>query len=481
MALSFCVGCGGSSNGPTPSGNFSNASLNGNYTYQFSGFDLNSGNNYVRSGVMIFDGNGGITSGIDDFSELDVPVTNNITGSYAVSNDGTGQVQMSLQSGNVLTFAITLISTSKFNMIEADNFASGAGTVEKQTTSAFSNAPAGTFVFRMHRVDSTFTTTGFVGSMTISGGVVTAGSEDIVTAGGGGLVSPTITSGLFNAPDPTTGRGTGSFTDSRPTTIPFNYYVVDSSHIRIFTIDNISGLGSATLQTGGPFSDDSLSGNYVYQVSGDTVNNFEGIQTVGRFAASNGTISDGRSDTQLDGAAQTNQTFTGTYNVASNGRAVVDLSYAGGAQPEHIYWMISPTRAYFLVNDPTKAAEASVVSQTATSFSNSTLNGQFGFFEDGLNLINPDTVDRVGTLQWDGKGNLTLNEFVNISGNTNTPGFLDGTYTINGNEGGRATGVITGGSNPVNWTFYIISNTDAYLIGTNTQGQTSGAISLQSN
>jgi hypothetical protein len=475
------VGCGDSNNGPTPQGNFSNASLNGNYTYQFSGFDLNTGNPYVRSGVMVFDGSGGITSGIDDFSELDVPVTNNITGAYAVSNDGTGQVQMNLQSGNVLTFAITLVSTDKFNMIEADNFASGAGAVEKQTTSAFNTTPSGTFVFRMHRVDSTLTTTGSVGSMTINGGVITTGSEDIVTAGGSGLVSPAITSGLFNTPDPTTGRGTGSFTDSRPATIPFNYYIVDSSHIRIFTIDNVSGLGSATLQTGGPFTNASLSGSYAYQLSGDTIANFEGVQTVGRFSASNGTISDGRSDAQVDGNAQANQTFTGTYTVAANGRAVVDLSYAGGGSPEHIYWLISPTRAYFLKNDADQAAEASVVAQTATSFSTSTLNGQFGFFEDGQNLNGFVTVDRVGTLQWDGKGNLTLNEFVNLGGATNTPGFLDGNYTINSNEGGRATGAITGGSNPVNWTFYIISNTDAYLIGTNSGGQTSGAISLQSD
>src|SRR5262249_51638032 len=144
-------------------------------------------------------------------------------------------------------------------------------------------------------------------------------------------------------------------------------------------------------------------------------------------------------------------------------------------------WLISPTRAYFLKNDATQAAEASVVAQTATSFSTSTLNGQFGFFEDGQNLNGFVTVDRVGTLQWDGKGNLTLNEFVNLGGATNTPGFLDGNYTINSSEGGRATGAITGGSNPVNWTFYIISNTDAYLIGTNSGGQTSGAISLQSD
>src|SRR5262249_44837350 len=149
----------------------------------------------------------------------------------------------------------------------------------------------------------------------------------------------TITGGAFNTPDPTTGRGTGTLVDSRPVTIPFNYYIVDSSHIRIFSIDQTSGLGSATLQTGGPFSNASLSGNYAYQLSGDTQNNFEGVQTVGRFSASNGTISDGRSDAQVDGTAQANQTFTGTYTVAANGRAVVDLSYAGGGSPEHIYWL----------------------------------------------------------------------------------------------------------------------------------------------
>ena len=477
--LSFCVGCGDSNSGPTPQGNFSPASLNGNYAYQFQGFDLNTGNPMVRAGVLTFDGNGNITSGTDDFSEIGLPAMNAVTGSYQVFNDGTGSLTLTLPSGS-LVFAITLVSSSKFNMIEADPtgfFFAGAGVGLKQDTAAFANPPNGTFIFRTHRISSSLVSTAIVGQMAISSGVINSGDEDVNVVGTG-LTSPSITSGIFNFPD-TSGRGTGSFTDSSANTIPFNYYVVDSTHIRLFTTDGQSGLGAAEAQSGGPFGASSLSGNYAYGLSGDTATNFRGIQTIGRFNASGGNLTAGASDSEADGVASLNQSFTGTYNVASNGRAVVNFNYSNGGKPQHIYWLVSPTRAFLLVNDSGKAADGTVDAQTVSSFSNSTMNGQFSLVQDGL-LLNPlNTVDRVGTLVWDGKGGLTLNESVSISGAVNFPGFLNGSYSFDSSGNGRATGSISGSTNNVNWSFYAISGSDAYLIGTDAGSQTNGMVSLQ--
>src|SRR5256885_9405705 len=74
VILTFCVACGSGSKSPifVPKGNFSNASLSGQYVYQISGFDFrNNGNGlpYREAGVFVADGNGNITGGADDFSE----------------------------------------------------------------------------------------------------------------------------------------------------------------------------------------------------------------------------------------------------------------------------------------------------------------------------------------------------------------------------------------------------------------------------
>ena len=70
------LACGSSNGGGVPGfipkGNFSNASLNGQYVYQIEGFDFTtnlSGVPYREAGVFTADGNGDITSATDDFSE----------------------------------------------------------------------------------------------------------------------------------------------------------------------------------------------------------------------------------------------------------------------------------------------------------------------------------------------------------------------------------------------------------------------------
>jgi hypothetical protein len=84
----------GSSNGVVtgfiPSGNFSNASLNGQYVYQIEGFDFRNsttGVPYREAGVFTANGSGGITSATDDFSEGSTVLPTTSTGSYAISKD----------------------------------------------------------------------------------------------------------------------------------------------------------------------------------------------------------------------------------------------------------------------------------------------------------------------------------------------------------------------------------------------------------
>jgi hypothetical protein len=257
-------------------------------------------------------------------------------------------------------------------------------------------------------------------------------------------------------------------------TSSFIYYVVDANNVRFFSTSNgLPGLGRAETQTAAPFANTSLAGGYAFGSSGDDNFSVAGTKRVGRFTAGgDGTVSAGTYDSVEDGTAFTNISFTGTYSMASNGRATVTLNPSTGTI-QQIFWMVSPSRAFSLTSDPNKVEDGTLDLQQAITFSNSTMNGQFAVLMDGFDPLN--FVDRVGTLQWDGAGNLTLNEFINRSGTTQASGSITGTYSVASN--GRASGAISGLSN--NLVFYLISGSDAYMLQNDTGTEIDGVMSKQ--
>src|ERR1700730_4373356 len=248
VSLLLGAGCGSNNGGVPgfiPKGNFSNASLNGQYVYQIEGFDFSNPNNvvpYREAGVFTANGNKVITSATDDFSEGTGVLNTVSTGSYSINNDGTGSVTFSNALLGPITLEVTMVSASKVYLVEADSAVNAGGIAEKQDLTAISAAPAGTFVFREHDINlNTAQSSASVGAFTLTGGVASNGNRDVNLSGT--LSSLTFT-GSFNAPDPATGRGSGTFTDSTPITSTFNYYIVDANNIRFLAGDtNIAGQG----------------------------------------------------------------------------------------------------------------------------------------------------------------------------------------------------------------------------------------------
>ncbi len=470
--LVFCVACGsnnGTVTGFIPKGNFSNASLHGQYVYQIEGFDFStsaSGVHYRQAGVFTANGNGVITSAIDDFSEGGSVVTTNTTtaGAYAISNDGTGSLSFNSVRGT-LNLAVTLVSASKVYLVEGDAILNAGGLAEKQDTAAIAAVPSGTFVFREHDVTA-LQSVGSVGSFTVSGGVVSGGNEDVNR--GGVLTSLAFTAGAFNTPDPLSGRGSGTLVDSSPATSTFFYYIVDGNNIRFLSdTAGITGSGQAEMQSATP----ALSGSYAFGSKGDTLGFLSGIDSAGRFTANGGTISAGARDTVQDGGTAANVAFTGTYTQAPNGRAALTLNTT--ANSSLVVWMISGSRGYFVVDDPNTIQEGTLDLQQTATFSNATMNGQYAVVMDGFD--SGGAKDRVGTLQWDGGGKLVLNEFSNANGVITVPIILSGSYSVGNN--GRATGSISNLSN--NLVFYLVSGSNAYTVQSDSGVQISGTVSKQ--
>jgi hypothetical protein len=492
-SLAFAVGCGGSGVViPHQTGNFSNASFKGSYVYEMHGI-LADGTPYREAGVITADGNRNITGGIDGFANPNtggaIQSSASVTGMYNIANDGTGQILIgstglgALANVPQITLAVTLVSTSQAQLMEADAFASGAGTAQLQDATAISAAPNGTFVFRMHQeVDAQNSTSASqVGFFTIAGGSLSSGSMDqnLFPVGSSLL---TLTGGTFNAPSGL-GTGTGSFTDSSPFTTNFVYYIVNNAKfVLLVSNSNAVGSGSAEMQTGAVGS--GLQGTYAFGSRGDDFSFNADVATVGEFTGSGATISGGHLDALQDGinysqnVAFTGTPTTGTNNPSPQGRVQVTFNESGTSVPV-IFWMVSPTRAFFLDNLTTRAEDGTADLQTATSFSAATFKGQFALLMDGIDTT-PEGLARVGTLQFDGVSKLTLVELANASqsgtGATN-PGAMAGTYQVG--TGGRFTGTLNSGGGGLDLVGYAVSGSQAYMLQVDQGDNTSGTIMLQ--
>jgi hypothetical protein len=484
FSLMFCAGCGSNGPGPIiPKGNFSNASLKGQYVYQLSGTDTLNGVNsfpYYEAGVFVADGNGNLTNASDDFSEAATPALTTSTGSYSIKNDGTGTLTLNNASALVtVTLAVTMVSTSKAYLIEADAGLNSSGVAELQDTTVASSAPSGMFAFRLHTAGTSQAfglSAASVGVFTASGGTVSNGTMDVDRGGtfNNGTASPVTFTGSFNAP-PTLGRGTGTFTDSSNTTISFIYYIVDANNVRFLSSSSgLLGIGRAEKQ-----SSPALSGSYAFGGRGDTVNNgINAVDTVGAFSASGGSITSGAIDAVEDGSNLSTTITGGTYTTTANGRVTVTLN-AGTGPVQATFWMVNPSRGFFLITDDSNAVEDGTLDLQSGTFTNATMNGQFAFMMDGFDTT--QLLDRLGTLTWDGTSKLTLNEVANSTLNNAgaiSPGVLTGSYSVSSN--GRAVGTINNLSVTNNdLVFYLISGSDAYILQNDTGVQINGMISLQ--
>ena len=477
----FAAGCGAGAgiHGIPPTGgtgNFSNASLKGSYVYQLSGTVSSSGVSYQEAGVFTADGAGHITGGIDDATEgPNQSFGNAISGTYTIANNGTGTISLTGTAFTNTSLAVTLVSSAKAYLIEADPL-NAAGLAELQSASAIGTAPTGTFVFKTH-ITAGQIPTSTVGRFTVSTGNFQSGFVDVNRAGS--FSSPALANFTFNAPI-SNGRGTGNYTENPGVTSGFLYYIVDSNNIRLLSTDtliNAGGIGRAEMQSGGPFSTSSLSGSYVFGSKGDDNFGLNMVNTVGVFAASGGNVTSGAFDSVEDGNPHTNIAITGgTYQVASNGRVTATLTSSVGTVNQ-VLWMVSPMRAFSITasdtSDNSLTQDGTDDLQQTTPFSNSSIKGQFALVMHGFN---PTVfLDRIGTLQFDGNGNLILNELVNDSGTVSTPAALTGTYSAAAN--GRVTGNINTVSN--NLVFYMISNASGNVLQADPGTEISGTVELQ--
>ncbi|HWR36764.1 MAG TPA: hypothetical protein VN622_12920 [Clostridia bacterium] len=428
-------GGGGGSNPPPPPGptGYSNASLNGHYVYSAHGSA--TGTTFAILGEFTADGAGRIISGSEDAhdSSFGAYPTTPFTGTYSVGSDGRGEMVANFSGGGTIRMRFALISTDKARLIEMSQTENATGMIQKQDAAATANL-AGTYVFRFDGDNAGYQYSA-LGAVTASGPAASGTLTGTLDQNdGGAFASSVAVTGTYTVG--AGGRGTATI-NFGPGNVHFLFYIVDASRLEIMGTDFIPNLnGYAVQQSGGPFSNAGTNGNFIFQLSGYTSAGI--IREAGRFTLNgSGAVNSGVEDLNENGQFYENSTFTGTYSMAANGRAPVQLTY-GTTTLKYVLWMTSPRTGILMSADGSSVESGPITLQQGTQ-SNATLNGGYSVLFSGYAGV---TADVIAQVRANGTGSFTGTQDYNNGGTLGTGAALPGDYNVAAN--GRATGTLGG-------------------------------------
>jgi hypothetical protein len=427
ITLMIVAGCGGGSKltFPTPQGTFTNANLNGSFAFSYIGSD--QGGFLAVAGSFVADGAGHITSGTQDINS-GAGISTNVasSGTYLVRSDGRGTITLNSPAGNS-TLDFVIVAGGHALVTRFDTRATGSGTIDQQTTSAFSNAAlAGPFAFSLSGIDA--------GGLPLAiGGVFTSDASGNLTAGlddsndNGFVVTNNPITGSI--PVASTGRGTATMNTSLGT-LSFAYYVVDATHLKVVGINNVSILGGEAFRQTGPFSNASVSGPFAFTIAGADLLNGSPFASGGVLTSDGaGNVTTGIEDFNDGGTISTAVPFTGTYAIASTGRGTLTLNTGAGVFTFAIY----PSSGGVLVleTDNRFLTTGTALQQQTAAFSAGSFTGIYGMNFTGAS--SGSELDSIAELTADGVSKLTGIIDINNSGGITFGQPLSGTFTANAN------------------------------------------------
>lgn len=480
-------GAGGTSGGGT-NGSSGNSVLSGKYAFTLTGTALATGAFIVEAGSFTADGAGNITAGEEDINILatsNAPAAQTkgqaVTGNYSIGADGRGT--LNLTTGLTQTYKIVIENGNHGQLIRFDSGATGSGTFDLQTPSAFSvsSLQQGAYVFSFTGADASNDVLGGVGSITLAGA---AGTGALDVDDNGAATQATV-SASFAAPD-SNGHGTATFMYGSASPTAYGYDIISATRLLLIETDANGGtVGEADAQTTG-LTATSLAGNYVLSLAGQS--NAGTITLVGQMGMSAGSI--GSSDVVENINASTAAgTFTaGTYNSADTvqgvtvaGRYTVSATDPALRVDGFAVYLISPGKAMVLETDANAFTTGQMLAQTATTYTPTSLNGNYGLgftgFDDTGNSYEGDFVGQftsagtttlsAGTLDINYEGLSTPT----VPGNTITVG----SYTILNGATGHGTMTFTADGAIFSFHFFFVSPSQIELIETDQLFVSTGA------
>ena len=512
----FAGACSGGGSSPTPppsTGNFSNASLKGQYAFFMSGTHVDTGAFFARIGSFTADGNGNITTGLEDVDVKGPQTIPLAPSTYSILANGRGTVNFS--ASGTTTYSVTMLSTKEGLIVETDGFATASGRFFLQDPNAFANGFNGNYAFDVSGVDFNGATFGVPDSIV----------GQFIASGTGGLsgvldenddANPTgaqpFTSGSFQV-DPANntafGRGAMIFI-ANGTTFNYFYYVVNASRLVLIENSNNSGVltvGTAVAQSSVPVSNNTFNGSFVFLTSGSgTVGP---LTRIGRFNA-NGAggltmvfadTNDSGTTAQVPKGSLSNASYSIDTNFAGSGRGTLTFTDSSLGTYSFVFYLSSPSSGVIqdvtTTNNGGNVGDGFLELQTGAPFSIAGLAGDYGLNFPGISRNSNTTAtaeeDYVGQITFASasaggnvSGAVDFSEFsanqgfflnVVVSGNGLTIGG-DGS-TNSGTRNALSLKLNTNPSSTLNFVPYIVDSQHMFVAGTDNNRVISGIITLQ--
>lgn len=448
---------------------FSNATLNGQYAFNYTALDDVLGV-LLAAGTFVADGTGNIANGIQDLNHsFGVDESVPFTGSYTIGPDGRGSATVTNSFGTS-EFRFVVYSNSRARILPFATttvgvdwlfFPETVGAIEKQDTSAFQNsAITGGYALALYGFNqdgSGFLST--TGQFNADGaGTISAGVQDINDAG---MTDSNVPfSGSYNVAS--NGRGTAAVTNASGT-FGFSFYVVSTNRLLFVSTDFLPALIGVAEKQSGSFSNSTLAGNYVLYSSG--LSPIAITFTAGRFTADGaGSITNGVSDENDGSLISPTDNFTAIYSVSSTGRGTLTVTSTvnpSAGTETFAFVLVSGQRGFYLQTDSATLTSGAVLAQQGSSFNNASLEGSYGVRASGFTDVS--LIDTAGQADLDGLGNVVGTLDINTDIVLTPDVAIDGTYSVAST--GRTTFAITAPDGTSNFRGYIESGSKVLLIG----------------
>jgi len=452
---------------PPPAGNYSNASLNGQYAFATNGEVLTGTavSAISRVGSFTADGQGHITGGVEDVNaEGQVSSAVAITGgSYSVNADGRGFMNVIFGQSSI-DFGIVLTSTSDGLLIDetanSSQASTGSGNFIKQNSALFAVASiAGPYVFDFAGLDAGQQVgcpcpESLVGQFSVSGGVISPGSfddNDNTTISNGSFTGTLATDSL-NPQEPITNAGRGVALIAGQN---FAFYIVDANRVK-FISTNLGMLsGDAVLQSNSiPASLSAINSSFAFIVAGSSPNG--GLTRVGRFTAGGSTLSKMLMDVNdATDEIQFNNLSNGSITDydATTGRGTFSFQDSNGQTYSFVFYLSSGSGGVIQDVSPSGTvgfarvvADGSIIAQSGSPFTSSNISGTYAMNWSGLVVASGTFQDEEDLLAQATVSNLNLSGTADTFQFTSpavTPQFdfgVGGSITIAGDGTSSASG-----------------------------------------
>src|SRR6202050_1447998 len=319
---------------------------------------------------------------------------------------------------------------------------------------ARNNWLSGNYIFVFHGFNASGAIS-YGGILDFNGsGQITSGVEDVVTTAGASTNLPVT--GAYSMSSE--GRGT-MVLQSAPGSTTFRFAMQpvtsgSSPEGRVIEFDDATGTGnrgsgSLALQAAATYSNATVTNGFAFGGSGASCSGR--FAMAGAFTADGaGNLTSGAMDTNDAGIAASNARISGSYSVASNGRATLALTSSSG-QPMHLSLYLntgsSGTSFFFVDTDAPEAGAAKSLgkgeAQTGT-FNTASLDAPAVIWTEGVDAAGADLT--AGLFTGDGAGHATLTTDENDAGTIRANHF---TWSYGVAANGRVTFATGSGSSPV--------------------------------